>query len=458
LTEGDKFTYTVELRTIPDDDVTVTITGTDGDTELTEALLTAANDAGGSTYITLSTVTRSFTSRNWNIPQDVTITADEDNDSYADHDGIELTHTAASDDDDYDEKDAEVEVDIADDDVDGADVDIYDAAEDGAETAVLAITEANTDGGSYWVELGAKPMSDVTVSITMGENDDNVDVSPLTLTFTETDWDERQKVTVTAPNDYVDEGDKTATLTHKATGGGYDEATLDANVVTVTVSDDAADVAAVLVTGLGGREVREGGSFDYQVELATQPTGTVSVLVSAGSVHNATFTFNADTWNQAQSRRITVPAGTYASGGAATTATVSVAGYTDGAGSSVTVAGQTFTVRDTEEAEVIVSETALRIAAGGSDTYTLSLTKAPAAGETVTITVASTGQIGFNPPKVVLNAGNWDSGMTVTLSPLAQATGTITVTNAAAASGGGDDAVYGSVAAGTDVTVTIPAS
>ena len=258
LTEGNEVTYTVELATMPEEDVTVTITGTapDGSTALDATALTAANDAGGTTYITLSTVTRSFTSRNWDIPQDVTIEADEDNAEYSDHDGIVLTHTAASDDDEYDGKDAELEVDIADDDVEHAAVVITDAETGGSVTTTLAIVEANATGGSYWVALAAEPMSDVTISIEMGENDDNVEVSPLSLTFTDdngaTPWDEPQKVTVTAPDDNVDEANKTATLTHKAAGGGYDDATLSANVVTVTVSDDAADVAAVLVSGLGG--------------------------------------------------------------------------------------------------------------------------------------------------------------------------------------------------------------
>ena len=92
-------------------------------------------------------------------------------------------------------------------------------------------------------------------------------------------------------------------------GGGFGEAAFvggtgtDLNEVVVAITDD--DVAAVLID-LPGREVREGGSLDYSIQLATQPEGSVSIVVNAGS-HNAAFSFNQNDWSTPQTQTITVP-------------------------------------------------------------------------------------------------------------------------------------------------------
>ena len=62
----------------------------------------------------------------------------------------------------------------------------------------------------------------------------NLTVSPASLTFTSSNWDQAQTVTVTAAAD-SDSTDDDVTLVHTATGGGYDSATAN---VAVRVDDD----------------------------------------------------------------------------------------------------------------------------------------------------------------------------------------------------------------------------
>ncbi len=447
LDEGGEAMYMVSLATEPEADVTVTIT------DANRAGETLTDDAAGA--YSLSTITRVFTPSNWETAQDVTITAHEDAD--VDDLTVTLTHTAASTGDaNYEGMTADVTVEISDDDVTGAGLTVTGSP--------LTIEEGDADGATYTVVLDAVPAGDVTITIAAGDDDAEVNVTPSELTFTTDNWDEAQEVTVTAPDNDVDaaDADGSATLTHEAEGGGYGDADLSGDNVTVTVTDD--DVAGVTVTGLVGREVREGGSITYSVKLDTEPANNVSILVTAGT-YNETFNFSTTDWGMAQSGTITVPDDDTEDASREQTVSFTVAGYVNGAGTAVTQADGSFQIRDTEVAEVIVSQTDLSIAAGASGSYNVSLTQAPAAGETVTITVTTTGQIGINPVEVELNASNWEAGVDVTLSPLASATvaDNVAVTNTGLAAGGGTDSVYSTEGAGgavdaTNVSVDITAS
>ena len=432
LGEGEMATYMVSLATRPDADVVVTIA-----------------PGGG---LSVNRTTLNFAPENWNVMQDVEVTADENNGDFADAEGLIVGHTsvegaAAGDGDDYDITTAvNVSVDVTNDDAENAAVTV-------TPTTLTAVEGG--DGVTFEVTLGAEPLSDVTVTIGVPEGrEGDLTVSDASLTFTTDNFATAQEVTVTATDDDVDADKADVVLAIAANGGGYSDIVGDAaDDVTVAITDD--DEAAVMVTGLAGRQVREGGSLDYQVELATQPEGSVSILVSATGVHNTTFTFDETNWNMAQSRTITVPEDDNETDETVTLA-FTVGGY------AALATNPSFSVRDNDGAAggVIVSHTQLSIAAGGTGQYMLSLTQAPATGESLTVTVASAGQIGINPLTVTFDTGNWNAGVRVDLSPLAQATGSITVTNTAAASTGGADAdaKYRTAPTVADVTVTIPAS
>ncbi len=95
----------------------------------------------------------------------------------------------------------------------------------------LTLTEGTT--GSYTIELATEPTATVTVAIE-SDNED-ITISPSSpLTFTTTNWDTAQTVTVHAAQD-DDTTHDTAILTHTASGGNYGTVT---GSVTVTVTDD----------------------------------------------------------------------------------------------------------------------------------------------------------------------------------------------------------------------------
>ena len=117
-----------------------------------------------------------------------------------------------------------------------------------------------TEGGvtdTYDVTLNAQPSASTTVTIT---SDSQLSVSTTTLTFTTANWDTPQTVTVTAVNDSVVEGAHTGTITHSASGGGYDSVSVPSLVVNVTDNDPA----NVIITESGGStDVTEGGDHRH---------------------------------------------------------------------------------------------------------------------------------------------------------------------------------------------------
>ncbi|MCY4574948.1 MAG: hypothetical protein OXF01_19415, partial [Gemmatimonadetes bacterium] len=99
--------------------------------------------------------------------------------------------------------------------------------------------------GSYTVVLTARPTAEVTVSVSSG--DPNVaTVDPSSLTFSPSNWDTARPVTVSGT------ATGAATISHIASGGGYETAVIDDVTVTVVdprrLSVDASPACGTTVT------------------------------------------------------------------------------------------------------------------------------------------------------------------------------------------------------------------
>ncbi len=253
--EGDSTgsSYTVVLATLPAADVTVTVAGFAGtDVTASPAELTFTSGAGG----------------NWDTAQTVTVTAREDDGM--DDESVTLRHTASGATDYSGSLDiASVVVMVDDDDAPGVT----------PSTTTLTVNEGDGAGGSYTVVLDTQPDAAVTVSVG-GFADTDVTASPATLTFSTTDWDTVQRVTVTAAVD-SDTADDSVTLTHSASGAtGYSDALTIADV-DVSVSDTTpGQPASVIATAGDGQATLfwiapgTGGPIaDWQYRATTQSSG-----------------------------------------------------------------------------------------------------------------------------------------------------------------------------------------
>ena len=104
------------------------------------------------------------------------------------------------------------------------------------------LTVVEGDDVSYTVQLSTQPSAGVTVVIT-GAADTGVTVTPASLTFTSSTWDQAQTVTVSSAED-TDSTDNDVTLAHTASGGGYNSNTSAVARVAVRVDDDENNAVA----------------------------------------------------------------------------------------------------------------------------------------------------------------------------------------------------------------------
>ena len=103
----------------------------------------------------------------------------------------------------------------------------------------LTLSEAGGTG-TYTIVLGSEPTGDVTVTVSSSDST-AATVAPTSLTFTPSNYSDRQTVTVSGvDDDVVNNPLRTATVSHSISGGGYDNVAVGSVTVTLKDDDDAA--------------------------------------------------------------------------------------------------------------------------------------------------------------------------------------------------------------------------
>ena len=414
VVEGSFATYTVRLATQPTGTVTVDVSWLQGDADLS-----------------VNPASLTFTTGNWNTTQTVTVRAAQDND-LADgsatfwhsaraggYRGVTASVTATEDDDDTAQF-------------------LF---------STTSVTVPEDDNATYTVRPRYAPTGTVSLSVAVETGGDaDITVSPANLTFTTTTWSTPRTVTVSARDD-DDAVNGSRQINHTAAGAEY--AGLAASVTATEEDDDEADLD-LSKTAL---TVAEGGTATYTVELATQPTATVTVNIvrssgdSSITVLPARMTFTTSTWDDAQVVTVSAAEDTDGTNSAATIS------HTASGGDYATVsADATVTESDNDTRGFTLSETALTVEEGGSDTYTVRLATQPSATVTVSVSrSAGDTSITVLPASLTFSTATWSTPQTVTVSAaedddLADGTATIGHT----ATGGGYNAVSGNVTATED--------
>ena len=288
--DGDSSTFTVELNSEPTADVSVSLTGTD------------------SSEYSLSTPSLTFTADNWDTPQTITVTGVDDTTLDGD---ITTTLTAtASNTGGYDgNEEASTAVITTDNETAGITI-----TQTGiTDSSGNLLTTEDGDSSTFTVVLDAKPTANVTVSIT-GDDDTEYSLSDSSLTFSTSNWDTPQTVTVTGVDDTTIDGDITTTLTASASATGGFDGSEEASTTVITTDDDTAGITITqtgTTDGSGNLLTTEAGdSSTFTVVLDVQPTANVTVSLSGAdstehSLSPSSLTFTADNWNTAQTVSIT---------------------------------------------------------------------------------------------------------------------------------------------------------
>ena len=426
--EGANGTYTVKLNAPPTSDVVINTTTT------------------GSSDVTLTPATLTFTTSDWDTAQTVTVAAAQDTDAANDAASIAHTVAAAGSADEYDAVTiGSVAVTVTDDDT---------AAVTVSETTLTVDEGAN---GTYTVKLNAPPTSDVVINTTTTGSSD-VTLTPATLTFTTSDWDTAQTVTVAAAQD-TDAANDAASIAHTVAAAGsadeYDAVTIGS--VAVTVTDD--DTAAVTVSETT-LTVDEGANGTYTVKLNAPPTSDVVInATTTGSsdvtLTPATLTFTTSDWDTAQTVTVTAAQDTDAANDAASIAhTVAAAGSADEY-DAVTIGSVAVTVTDDDTAAVTVSETTLTVDEGANGTYTVKLNAPPTSDVVINATTTGSSDVTLTPTTLTFTTSDWDTAQTVTVAAAQDtdaANDTASIAHTVAAAGSADE--YDAVTIGS-VAVTV---
>ena len=251
--EGESVQYTLVLDTEPTHEVTILVSLTTSDDDLTAA-----------------PTTLTFTTGNWDVERTVTVSAADDDDGEA---GVAIIkHNAVSDDSVYDG-------------IPTPGVRATEKENDEIEVIISPTALSVPEGGSatYTVRLGTKPLEAVTVEATRDQlSDDDLTVSSdtdtdtktdsVTLLFTDLNWNTGQTVTVSAAED-DDQVNDVAIFSHNTASQDDDYNDIPVDPVTATEADNDRDQTRPSVAITTEASVPVGGTFEVTIRFSEPVTG-----------------------------------------------------------------------------------------------------------------------------------------------------------------------------------------
>lgn len=398
---GTTDTFDVVLTKQPATDVVIFVSGGDA----TEA------------FIDKSALT--FTNANWNVPQTVTVTGVDEGITDGDVSyQYTLSIDAANSDDAFDGLSSQTVSAMTTDDESPGLVLI----QSGGTTVV---SESGTTD-LFEIVLTVQPSSDVVLTVVSGDTGEaTVDVA--TLTFTDSNWNVRQTVTITGIDDALLDGDQTTTVTISVDDANSADAYDSVGDQTVSVATVDDEVVGFSVTETDSTtSVSEAGSTDtFDVALTAPPASHVVLTVVSGDaseavVDVATLTFTVANWNTAQTVTVTGVDDTVVDGDQTATITLAVDdANSDDAFDSLadqTVAANTtddevagFTVTETDSSTSI-AETA------STDTFDVVLSAEPISDIVLTVVSGDSGEATVDVATLTFTAANWNTAQTVTVT------------------------------------------
>ena len=382
-------TYTVRLESEPTSDVTVTLASRGAD--------------GGE--VTPGPGQLEFTAANWRTAQTVTVEAAADPDG--DDGAAEIVHEGSGG--DYGGVEAILPVRVDDNDQTSRSVRLSlepERVEEDAGSETVTVT-AVLDGAARSTD------TDVAVRATGGTaaaGMDFTDFGTVTVRIAADQTEGTQTFSFSPVDDNVDEG-----LSETVVLGGTVQG-LTVRTATLTIADN--DGRGIELPE-GSLTLDEGGNATYGVSLATQPTGTVTVRVTAAgdrdvSVNTGSLTFTVSGWDTAQT--VTVEAA-QDDDAVADTAELrhSASGADYGGVRALPLAVE---VREDDTRGVTISSESVQFREGGRETYTVVLDTQPTGTVTIRPALApgSDSDVRVSPSALGFSTSNWKTPKTVTVS------------------------------------------
>ena len=416
VAEGSTATYTVKLATAPTGGVRVQVSSSNTEVKVKTGSGSAA-----------TSINLDFNATTWNDTQTVTVSADSDTDAAADT--ATLTHSidTANTVTDYDTVSSKtLTVNVADDD---GEIVV-------SQSTTLTVAEGSS--GTYNVKLRGQPASDVVVRVSSGDGG-AVSVNKTggtagasqDLTFTNSDWNTNQVVTLTGEQD-DDTGDESVTITHTVVDASSSDEFDGASDVTFTAAVTDDESVEVTVSAVSGQATEAGGTATFTVKLGSKPSANVTISVTSedtgeGTVSPSSLTFEPDNtnskiWSSAQTITVTGVDDSIADGTQTYNITLGSPTSTDTDYSGLSSQTVSVSTTDNDSPGITVSAVSGQATeAGGTATFTVRLATQPTANVTISVTSEDTGEGTVSPSSLTFEPDNtnskiWSSTQTVTVT------------------------------------------
>ncbi|MBP7281882.1 MAG: DUF1566 domain-containing protein [Leptospiraceae bacterium] len=317
----------------------------------------------------------SFTTANWNTPQNVTITGEEDANETSETVTITASGSGVAN---QTRNITTIENDTK---------------------AIFGSTTSVTEGSTalLQVSLSGNPGTNRTVNLVSG-NTTSLTLNTGTLNFTTANWNTPQNVTLTGVED-LNAASETVTITSTGTG-----------LVSSTKNVDTVENDTMTIQLSGATTVNEGSTSTINVTLSNQPTSDFIVNVVSGdtnsvSVSPASLTFTSGNYTTPQSITVTGVEDANQTSEVITT-TFSASG----------VSNVTRNISTIENDTRAVFTGATSVNEGGTATIFVALSGDPGTSRTVSLSSNLTSSLTLATSSLNFTTANWSSPQSVTIN------------------------------------------
>lgn len=270
---------------------------------------------------------------------------------------------------------------------------------------------------NFEVTLNTEPSDKVTIALNSSDLSEG-EINKETLTFTTTNWNIAQSVTIMGIDDHLGDGNQSYKIEiHPATSADTSYNGLDANDIQVTNLDD--DVAGVsfgavvdIITSESGDSIIIGGVLN--TEPAADVTVPLSVMTGSpnpeATLSKNSITFTSTNWSTPQFINITGVDDNEMDGDQSFTVVVGAASSSDISYNGLDGTDLTGINKDNDNASIKVYGPAstLTSEAGVNTNISIALNSKPVADVTINITSSNTAEATVNSYQLIFTSSDWN--------------------------------------------------
>ncbi|MBU2509682.1 LamG domain-containing protein [bacterium] len=389
---GGSKNFSLALTSPPTDDVNIPVNCND-ETEGT---------------IEISSLTFDFS--NWWEEQTVTVTGEDDSLRDGDVSFAIILGAASSTDASYDG-------------LDPSDVPITNIDNDIVGFIRSHVSGEPSEGGgtaTFTLKLKSAPFGNVSFPVSSDDETEGT-VDPESVTFTTSNWDTAQTVTVTGEDDATQDGNVSFTIVIGPSECNFDASYdgLDPDDIVLTNIDN--DTVGISVSSISGNTSETGGSASFTIALDAPPTGNVTINIgssdtSEGIVAPETIVFTPSNWNIAQQVLVVGQDDTAPDDNVDYTIILYAAISEDLRYHNLDPADISITNIDNDVPGFTSTPFSITVAEGTETTFTLKINTQPNANVTVDLGSSDPTEASVSPSSLTFTPGNWITPQSVTVT------------------------------------------